>query len=149
MRQHSATGRIATATLVAGTLDIAAAAALGLIEGRTPDRMLRGVAAGPFPGAADWGWAGAALGLAVHFAIIAVMAACFVLAADRAPVLKRRPLAFGILYGIATWAVMNLIVLPLRWPALFPHFNLAATGTQLACHILLVGIPIALVAARR
>lgn len=141
--------RILVATLIAGTLDIAAAAILALQAGRTPDRMLRGVASGPFPDATGWGTAGAVLGLAVHFAIMAVMAAVFVLAADRLPLLKARRVAAGIGYGIATWAAMNLVVLPLRWPAVFPHLDPQTVATQLFCHIVLVGIPIALVAARR
>lgn len=148
-RRARPAARIAAATLVAGTLDIAAAALLAVARGGAADRMLRGVASGPFPGASTWGWAGAALGLAVHFAIMAAMAACFVLAADRIGALKRVPLVAGILYGVATWAVMNLIVLPLRWPALFPDLAPPAIATQLACHIALVGIPIALIAARQ
>lgn len=141
--------RILAATLVAGTLDIAAAALLAMLAGRTPDKMLRGVASGPFPEAAHWGAGGAVLGLAVHFAIMAVMAAVFVLAADRMPLLKARWLAAGIGYGLATWAVMNLVVLPLRWPALFPHLDLQSVATSLFCHIVLVGLPIARIAARR
>ncbi|MCH7861050.1 hypothetical protein ACQKOH_01695 [Sphingomonas sp. NPDC092331] len=141
--------RILVATLVAGTLDIAAAAILALQAGRTPDGMLRGVASGPFPGATGWGTAGAALGLAVHFAIMAVMATLFVLAADRLPLLKARRMVAGIGYGVASWAVMNLVLLPLRWPAVFPHLDPQTVATQLFCHIVLVGIPIALIAARR
>ncbi|WP_342250097.1 hypothetical protein [Sphingomonas sp. OTU376] len=141
--------RILVATLVAGTLDIAAAALLAIQAGRTPDKMLRGVASGPFPDAVHWGLGGAALGLLVHFAIMAVMAAVYILAADRLPVLKAQRLLAGILYGIATWAVMNLVVLPLRWPTVFPHLDLQSVATQLFCHIVLVGLPIALIAARR
>lgn len=141
--------RILTATLVAGTLDIIAASLLAISAGRTPDKMLRGVASGPFPDATSWGLGGAALGLAVHFAIMAAMAAVYVLAADRLPLLKAQRILSGILYGIATWAVMNLIVLPLRWPAVFPHTDLFSIASQLFCHIVLVGIPIALIAARR
>jgi uncharacterized membrane protein YagU involved in acid resistance len=141
--------RILMATLVAGTLDIAAASLLAVQAGRTPDKMLRGVASGPFPDAVHWGAGGAVLGLVVHFAIMAVMAAVFILAADRMPLLKARRIAAGILYGVATWAVMNLLVLPLRWPGIFPHLDLQSIGSQLFCHIVLVGIPIALIAARR
>ncbi|WHU02852.1 hypothetical protein [Sphingomonas sp. NIBR02145] len=141
--------RILVSTLVAGTLDIAAAALLAIQAGRTPDKMLRGVASGPFPDAVHWGLGGAALGLLVHFAIMAVMAAVYILAADRLPVLKAQRLLAGILYGIATWAVMNLVVLPLRWPTVFPHLDLQSVATQLFCHIVLVGLPIALIAARR
>lgn len=141
--------RILTATLVAGTLDIAAAALLAGIAGRTPDRMLRGVASGPFPDAPHWGAGGAALGLAVHFAIMAAMAAAYVLAADRLPRLRARWLVGGIGYGLATWVVMNLVVLPLRWPAVFPHLDAQSVTTSLFCHIVLVGLPIARIAARR
>jgi hypothetical protein len=141
--------RILVATLVAGTLDIAAAALLATLAGRMPDKMLRGVASGPFPDAAHWGVGGAVLGLAVHFAIMAVMAAVFVLAADRLPALKARWLAAGIGYGLATWAVMNLVVLPLRWPGLFPQLDPKSVAISLFCHIVLVGIPIARIAARR
>jgi hypothetical protein len=38
---------------------------------------------------------------------------------------------------------MNLVVLPLRWPALFPHFAALGLAEQLFSHIILVGIPIA------
>ncbi|NYT40387.1 hypothetical protein HZY97_06445 [Sphingomonas sp. R-74633] len=141
--------RILLATLVAGTLDITAAALLALLAGGAPDKMLRGVASGPFADAKHWGAGGALLGLAVHFAIMAAMAAVFVLAADRWPVLKTRWLAAGIGYGLATWAVMNLVVLPLRWPAVFPHLDAQSVATSLFCHIVLVGLPIARIAARR
>jgi hypothetical protein len=141
--------RIALATLIAGTLDIAAASLMAMLAGGRPDGMLRFVASGPFADAKQWGAGGAALGLAVHFALMAVMATVYILAADRLPQLKARWLAAGIGYGLATWVVMNLVVLPLRWPALFPHLDLTSVATSLFCHIVLVGIPIAWVAARR
>jgi hypothetical protein len=139
---------ILIATLVAGTLDILAATGLTLYYGRrTVTDMLRGVAAGPFPDALNWGGSGAALGLAVHFALMAVMVAVFMLAASRWRRLWEKPLLSGLLYGLATYVVMNLIVVPLRWPAAFPPSPLSV-ATQLFCHIVLVGIPIALIARR-
>ena len=138
---------ILTATLVAGTLDILAATGLTLVYGREPANMLRYVASGPFPAATEWGASGAALGLATHFAIMAAMAALFVVAAERLPALRLRPLRWGVAYGLATYVVMNLIVVPLRWPAAFPPSPISVV-TQLFCHIVLVGIPIALIAAR-
>ena len=138
---------ILAATLVAGTLDILAAIGLTLIYGRQPASMLRYVASGPFPPATEWGAAGAALGLAVHFAIMAAMAALYLVAAERLPPLRQKPLRWGVAYGLATYVVMNLIVVPLRWPAAFPP-SPRSVATQLFCHIVLVGIPIALIAAR-
>jgi hypothetical protein len=138
---------IIVATLVAGTLDILAATILTLIRGSQPMGMLRFVASGPFPGAPQWGIQGSLLGLAVHFALMAIMVTVFVLAASRWRPLREKPLLWGLLYGLATYVVMNLIVVPLRWPAAFPPSPLSV-ATQLFCHIVLVGIPIALIARR-
>jgi hypothetical protein len=139
---------ILLATLVAGTLDILAAVGLTLYFGaRSIADMLRGVASGPFPGAKDWGDGGAALGLGVHFTLMAIMVAVYVAIAARRPALLAKPVLWGVAYGLVTYVVMNLIVVPLRWPERFPPSALSV-GTQLFCHIVLVGIPIALIAAR-
>ena len=138
---------ILVATLVAGTLDILAATTLTLIRGGQPMNMLRTVASGPFPGATQWGAAGSLLGLAVHFALMAVMVTIFVLTASRWRRLWERPFLWGVLYGLVTYVAMNLIVVPLRWPANVPPSPLSV-ATQLFCHIVLVGIPIALIARR-
>ncbi|RYY36174.1 MAG: hypothetical protein EOP59_14760 [Sphingomonadales bacterium] len=152
MQRHARISRttrtIAIATLIAGTLDIAAAVFITLSRGGTTGGMLRGIASGPLPDATRWGLAGAAIGLAVHFAIIAAMAAVYVLAARRLAWLRRQPVTAGALYGVVTWAVMNQLVLPLRWPGIFPQLDAVNVFTQLACHIFLVGIPIALIARR-
>lgn len=146
MSNWSTAKRIAVAALVAGTLDILAATGMTLAFGRQVDAMLRYVASGPFPDARQWGAAGAALGLAVHFALMAVMAAIFVLAADRIPRLKAKPIYWGVAYGLVTYVAMNLLVVPLRFGA-FPT-NPVGIASQLLFHILLVGIPIALIARR-
>ncbi len=134
-------------TLIAGMLDILAAIGLTLFYGRDPMTMLRYVASGPFPGATDMGTAGSILGLAVHFVLMAIMVTIFVLAAARLRQLWEKPLLWGVLYGLATYVVMNWIVVPLRFQAPLPP-STRAIVTQLFCHIVLVGIPIALVAAR-
>jgi hypothetical protein len=61
--------------------------------------------------------------------------------------LVQRPIKWGIAYGLVTYVVMNLIVLPLRFGAPLPP-EARAIVTQLFAHIVLVGIPIALIAAR-
>ena len=138
---------IVLATLVAGALDIAAAILLSLTLGNGPAAMLRTVASGPFPAATGWGAGGSALGLAVHFALMAIMAAIFVAAAERMRTLWIHPIRWGVIYGLVTYVAMNLVVVPLRWPAAFPP-SPRSVATQLFCHIVLVGIPIALIAAR-
>lgn len=143
----TSTRTIVTATAVAGTLDILAATGLTLFYGRitVPD-MLRFVASGPFPAAPQWGGAGALLGLAVHYALMAIMVAIFVLAIRRRPQLNANSLLSGIGYGLMTYVVMNLLVVPIRF-GVWPPKPLSIL-TQLFCHIMLVGIPIAVIARR-
>jgi uncharacterized membrane protein YagU involved in acid resistance len=138
---------IALATLVAGALDILFAIALTLVRGNDPAAMLRSVASGPLPAATELGAAGSALGLVTHFTLMAIMAAVFVLAARLRPALLDKPIQWGIVYGLITYVVMNLIVVPLRFDAPLPPKPISI-ATQLFAHIVLVGIPIALVAAR-
>lgn len=138
---------IAQATAVAGTLDILAAIGLTLFYGkRGVDDMLRFVASGPFPGAPQWGAGGALLGLAVHFLLMAIMVWAYFWATRHWPMLTAKPVQWGVIYGLVTFVVMNLIVVPVRFGAWPP--KPAGIATQLFCHIVLVGIPIALIAAR-
>ena len=53
----------------------------------------------------------------------------------------------GIAYGLITYVVMNWIVVPLRFDTPLPPKPLSI-ATQLFAHIVLVGIPIALITAR-
>lgn len=137
------------ATLVAGTLDILSAFVFAGMAGMSPVAVLAYVASGPFgDGVRSGGPPWAAAGLAVHFAIMACMAAAYFLAARRIPALVRHPAAAGIAYGLLLWLVMYWAVKPLRWPdAPLPH-TAWGIGNALFSHCLLVGLPIALLAAR-
>ena len=141
------TRTILFATAVSGTLDIVFAMILTVLFGRQVDDMLRFVASGPFPSAPDWGTAGAVLGLIVHFTLMAMMATIFVLAARRFPDMLRSPIKWGIIYGLITYVAMNWVVVPLRFAAPLPPKPLSIV-TQLFAHIVLVGIPFALIAAK-
>lgn len=136
------------ATLVAGTIDILYAAMMSSIFGRGPAAMLRTVASGPFPAATEMGAAGSIIGLIVHFTLMAVMAAAFLLAARNWPSLLAKPIQSGIIYGLVTYVVMNWIVVPLRFATPLPP-KASSIASQLFAHIVLVGIPIALIAARK
>ena len=131
---------ITVATFVAGTLDITMAAVDTMLKGRDATAMLRSVASGPFAGASDWGAQGAALGLAVHFAIMAVMATVFVLAYLRSARIRAHPIIAGSLYGVGLWLVMYGLVLPLRFGAPFPSINPVEIAKQLFAHVVLVGM---------
>jgi hypothetical protein len=133
---------VIAATLVCGTLDILFAVILTLMRGKEPAAMLRFVASGPFPKATEWGAAGSLLGLAVHFALMAIMVATFVIAVRARPSLLSSPLIAALVFGLVTYLVMNLIVVPLRFPAAWPP-KMLSIATQLFAHIVLVGLPTA------
>ena len=136
---------IVVATLVCGTLDILFASILTLLRGKAPAAMLRFVASGPFPSATQWGARGSLAGLMVHYGLMAIMVAIFVLAARKLPELSAQPLLWSMIYGLVTYVVMNLIVVPLRFPAAWPP-KMLAICTQLFAHVVLVGIPTAFIA---
>jgi hypothetical protein len=141
-------GAIVLATLVAGTLDILSAFVFAGIAGISPVAVLNYVASGPFGDKTLDGTTGAIIGLLVHFAIMACMAAVYMFAAPRAPVLMRHPIVAGLAYGFLLWVVMYWLVKPLRWPdAPLPH-TLYGVANALFSHCILVGLPIALIAAR-
>ena len=138
---------IAIATAVSGTLDILFAMALTLLFGREIGNMLRYVGSGAFPAATGMGSIGAMLGLLVHFALMAIMATALMLIIRARPILLDTPFRTGLAYGVLTYVVMNWLVVPLRFDAPLPP-KLLSVATQLFAHIVLVGVPMALIAAR-
>jgi hypothetical protein len=135
------------ATLVAGALDILYAGLMSAAFGNGPAAMLRTVASGPFPPAIGMGAAGSILGLVVHFTLMFVMATAFVIAVQHRPALLAKPIRAGVFYGLVTYIAMNLVVVPLRfgnWPP-----TPRSVASQLFAHIVLVGIPIAIIVAKK
>jgi uncharacterized membrane protein YagU involved in acid resistance len=138
---------IALGTAVAGTLDILFAMILTIAFGSEIGSMLRRVGSGPFPQAVDMGAAGSILGLLVHFSLMAIMAAVFVMLVQTKPQLLDTPYRTGVAYGLVTYFVMNWLVVPLRFDTPLPPKPLSI-ATQMFAHIVLVGIPMALIAVR-
>lgn len=136
--------------LVAGAFDITYATVFSYFRsGVPPMRILQSVASGLLGSAAfEGGVPTAALGLALHFGIALVAAAVYVFASRYLPVLVRRPVLAGSVYGIGIYAFMNLVVLPLsRFPRKV-SFPLPVLITGLLVHMFLIGVPIALAARR-
>jgi len=140
--------RILLATLIAGTLDIGMAAIETARAGKPVGGMLRSVASGPFPPAVDWGTGGALAGLLVHFAIMGVMAAVFLIARERIAIVRRHTILAALAYGVILWLVMYGLVLPLRFGMSFPSPKPEAIAKQLFAHVVLVGLTFGLVARR-
>lgn len=135
--------------LVAGALDIAYAciAYFALLK-VPPVRIFQSIAAGVVgkEAASAGGAQTALLGGALHFAMTTVMAGFFVAVARANPWLTRAPLVWGAIYGVGLFFVMNYAVVPLSaahgQPPPMPFYAMG-----LAAHVLLVGVPIALIAA--
>ena len=138
---------IAVATLISGTLDILLAMILTVWFGREIPAMLRSVASGPIPSATEMGSSGAILGLVVHFALMAVMATIFMLAVRSRPQWLDKPWTTAIIFGLVTYVVMNLIVVPIRFSVPLPPKPISIV-TQLFAHIVLVGLVMTYVARR-
>ena len=135
--------------LTAGGLDILDAFAMSIVNGGTPVRVLHAIASGVLGRAAYEGGAlAAALGLALHFFIATCAAASYWLASLKLPVLLRRPVICGLLFGLAVWAFMYHVVLPITFGRPYVTPALPQLANQLGIHALGVGLPIALIASR-
>ena len=134
--------------LAAGVLDIVNAIGFWKIySGTAPAVILQAVAAGLLGKEAFAGGAGtAALGLFLHFFIACGMAAVYWLACRRWPWMVVQPFAAGIAFGIVSWLAMNYVIVPLS-RATPPPFIPAWFLDGLLAHILLVGLPLALIAS--
>ncbi len=135
------------ATIIAGTLDTSnAVIAYGLL-GNPPGPLFRFVASGPFgDGVLDGGWWAILLGAVVHYVMIAIMAAGYLLVLRRVEVIGKHPFVFGTLLGIVIYLVMYWVVLPIRWDGMTPVMNDWMFASIMFGEIACVGIPIALIA---
>jgi hypothetical protein len=130
-------------TALCGLADLAyALLAAQLLGGSVPGTLAR-VAAGPFGDAASgWGPAGALLGIAVHFALMAAMTGVGLVLAQRTILGQVAPWKAGTLYGLALYMLMYGLVLPWRFGVPFPNPDRLRLAIGLAPHVLLVGLPI-------
>lgn len=136
---------IGWAGLVAGILDISSAFILSYLKGGGPIVVLQGVAAGLLgrESATIGGLATAALGLAIHFFIAFVVATLFYLASRKLVFLTQHAVISGLLYGVVVYGFMYWIVMPLAYPVVHP--SLSRDLTAVCVHMLLIGLPIALI----
>ncbi len=135
--------------IAAGTLDILSAFATYVPRGATAGGILRFIASGLLGSAALKGHAlEAAIGLAIHFSLTTTMAAVYVGAAARLPILLRQPWLFGWVYGVLVYLAMTYVIVPhsavANWKA---ATGWAIVGGLLA-HTMYVGVPIAHAARR-
>ena len=128
-------------------MDIASAIIMALARGSTPMRLLQFVASGVLGRRAfEGGAATAGLGLALHFVIAFAVVVVFHFARQQIAVVRERPIASGIVYGVIVWLVMNLVVLP--FSAARPRHALVPDLIQIAIHIFIIGLPTSLLLRR-
>jgi|SRR5215510_13372822 len=135
--------------LAVGVLDaLDAITFFGIRNGVTPTRIFQHVASGALGRASfEGGYVTALLGLSLHFLIAFIIAAVYYYASLFLPMLVRRAVIWGLIYGIAAFFVMNWVVVPLS-AAPQGRFSLAPFLNGVIGHALLVGLPVALFAKR-
>jgi hypothetical protein len=132
--------------LVVGTLDALDAIVFFGRRGATPRRIFQSIASGvlgrsAFDGdrSAEW------LGLALHYLIALLIVVVFYLISRRVPVLTRRPVLCGVLYGVCVYFTMTYVVVPLSAAVQAP-FSLPVFANGILIHMFGVGLPAALFA---
>lgn len=129
--------------------DMAVALAYWAMQGVAPARIVQGIAAGWVgrEAARAGGVEMVMLGAASHLAIATTMVWAYSAASRRLRLLVEQPLVCGLLYGVATWAAMTLVVVPLSAivPATVPP-PVAWRLAHFASHLFIVGVPSAFLA---
>jgi hypothetical protein len=123
----------------------------GLILGVPFLRIFQSVAAGVLgrPRSYAGGVPTFLLGIVLHFVVATCIATVYYLATIGLPVLIRRPIVSGSIYGMVAYFGMKFVVMPLsaigqRGP--LPRVPILIT--ELIGHAVLVGLPVALLAHR-
>lgn len=128
-RRARALPAILVGGLVAGTLDVGAAALINRVD---PRLILRFIAGGVLGKAALQGGAATAwLGLLLQWGMSLVIAAIFVSAALRLRWLTARPVSAGLVYGVVVFLVMNYVVVYLSAWHRINHFTPAGFAWNL------------------
>ncbi|MEO8141008.1 MAG: hypothetical protein ABI742_15245 [Gemmatimonadota bacterium] len=134
-------------TTAVGFLDGAFAVGRAALRGIPAQRVGQGIAAAligkpAYDGGAMTGW----LGVLLHFVIAGGVVAVFLVASRRLRFLVSAPSAWGGLYGMGVFVVMNFVVIPLS-AITMPARSLVQMLPGVLIHIVGVGWPAALVAA--
>ena len=90
----------------------------------------------------------ALLGVLIHVVISFVVAAVFILLADRIPFLRRYAIPAALLYGFGVWFVMQQIIVPLSATPPIPAPTTPYLIEEIVEHILVVGLPLGILVQR-
>jgi hypothetical protein len=129
-----------------GTLDGLAATINAATKGVSPDRVFHYIASGLIGRDASYngGAATIVLGILLHYTIAFGVVTAFFLLSRRFPILLRRPVISGMLYGIGVFFAMGYLIVPLSAVPKIP-FSFSGMITGILIHMFCVGLPAALV----
>ena len=136
--------------LAIGVLDfLDATLFFGLYYGSSFQRIWQGVASGLLGSevARAGGWQTAALGIFLHFVVAFCIATVYYVAARNIPFLIRHPVISGLAAGVIAHLVMRYIVIPMSAIGTIAPYDLANFLNSVVGHALIVGLPVALIAA--
>ena len=139
---------IALGTLIVGVLDGLDAVVFFGLRGVSAVRIFQGIAFSVL-GRATYahGLRSAALGVVLHFIVACGIVTVYLAISGRIRRLRRQPWLYGVLYGVAAYFVMNLVVIPLTAIG-YRGFTTPALVNGLLIHVFGVGIPTALIGSR-
>lgn len=148
--------RVVAAGLAAGALDLVLAFSISTaVRGSfVPGKVLQSIAAGAVGDAAKEGGARIwAAGAVLHFLIAFIWAGIYAISTRQvAPVTALRlalgPAKTGLVYGAVVWASMRFIVVPLSLAQSGPLKFSTVLVAMVVGHMLMVGLPIALISER-
>jgi hypothetical protein len=122
---------------------------LSVLEGNPLIGVYQYLASGALGNAAFAGGIGTALlGVVFHLFVAFVVAAVFILSADRIPLLRRYPFPSALGYGFGVFIVMNLMVLPLSAAPPLPPPTMPQLIVLIVDHLLVIGLPLGLIVRR-
>jgi len=132
--------------LLAGTLDITDNLIFNQLRGVTPKMVFQYIASGLIGmNSFRSGLASVALGVVLHYFIALTWTGIFYAASRKLATLRRRPVICGLIYGVAVYLFMNLIVLPLsRVPHLRNPITAASRINGVLAVVLLIGLTVSL-----
>ena len=135
--------------LIAGVRDaIAGVIVYYLYFDFNPFQVLQFIASGVYgPEAINGGIGMIIAGTLFHFLIAYVAAVIYFVAYPKMSLLQNNKVMMGLIYGLGIWLVMNLLVLPASNIPKAP-FDMSLAVVGIIWHMILVGLPIALITSK-
>lgn len=142
--------RIALAASAAGGADLIYAFLINGAHGVPPGRVLQFIASGVLgPASFQYEFWSGWLGVVCHFALMSLFAAAVALLADSWPAARRHPWRLGAVTGLALYAMMTFVVVPLSQAPVLPPPPFYRQALEFLVHTALVGPIVALILTAR